>query len=117
MDERTAAFFEDVGASIDVFVADLTSGLTDPASRSDKERARFVTLASAVATTEQRQALQSATRAALVGLADSIMVTLDGGTAYSNHGAPTLLHPDGTPFPEGLHEGLVEYLDATGRLV
>jgi hypothetical protein len=73
-------------------------------------------MAAALQSREQRQAFEVTTRSALVGLAHSIMVTLDGGGAYSDHGARQLLHPNGDAFPAGPHEWLFEHLDATGRL-
>ena len=51
-----------------------------------------------------------------MGLAHSIMVTLDGGSAYADHGSPRLYHPDGSEFVAGLHEWLFAHLRDTGRM-
>lgn len=105
MDERDRAFFEDIGAAIDVFVEEAEKALRDPAEvEEDDTRAAYTTLAAALTTPDQRDAFATAVREALNGVAHSIMVTLDGGSAHADHGAPQLLHPDGTPFPAGLNE-------------
>jgi hypothetical protein len=117
MDERAKAFFEDVAAPIDVFAEEATRALRHPAEvEEDDARAAYTTLSEALTTPEQRDAFAAAVREALNGVAHSIMVTLDGGSAYADDGAPQLLHPDGTPFPEGLHEWLFAHLAETGRL-
>ena len=58
---------------------------------------------------------------ALSGIAQLILVTLDGGTKLSDHGRRVFLtDSDGEVIAEGLHEYLPEHLDdvlrATGRL-
>jgi hypothetical protein len=69
-----------------------------------------------VRTPEQRNAFQAVVRQTLTGLAHSIMVTLDGGSAYSDRlGSPRLLHVDGHPFVAGLHERLFDHLSRPGR--
>src|ERR671914_686229 len=117
MDERDERFFEDIARSIDGWAEAAVHGLRDPASSSLEGKAGLVTLAAAVRTPEQRDAFEAVMRETLTGLAHSIMVTLDGGSAYSDRlGSPRLLHGDGQPFVAGLHEWLFDHLSRTGRL-
>jgi hypothetical protein len=117
MDERDERFFEDIARGIDNWVEAAVHGLHDPVSSSHGGKAAPATLAAAVRTPEQRQAFEAVVRETLTGLAHSIMVTLDGGSAYSDRlGSPRLLHGDGHPFVAGLHECLFDHLIRTGRL-
>jgi hypothetical protein len=77
----------------------------------------FAQVGAALDTQERRDAFEAVVRDALTGLAHSIMVMLDGGTAYSDRwGPPQLRHGDGHEFASGLHEWLFEHLGNTGRL-
>jgi hypothetical protein len=56
-------------------------------------------LGSALDTSERRAAFEAVVQDTLVGFAHSVMVTLDGGGAYSDRlGSPRLFHGDGQPF-------------------
>jgi hypothetical protein len=117
MDERDERFFEDIARGIDSWVEAALGGLQDPASSSYEKKAALASVAATVRTPEQRDAFETVVRETLTGLAHSIMVTLDGGSAYSDrHGSPRLLHGNGQPFVAGLHEWLFDHLSRTGRL-
>lgn len=73
-------------------------------------------LQAALATPEQRHAFESFVNELLRVLTHSILVTIDGGTEYSDaHGTPQLVHGDGQPFGEALHELFMDHLVDTGR--
>jgi hypothetical protein len=117
MDERDRAFFEDIGVSLDLWVEVAVQGLTDPASTNYQARGALTIIADALRAPEQREAFEAVLRETLTGLAHSIMVTLDGGSEYSEGlGSPQLRHGDGQPFVAGLHEWLFDHLSRTGRL-
>jgi hypothetical protein len=118
MDERDEAFYENVGSSIDSWVRVAVEGLSDQTAVSPSARPAFAQVGAALDTPERRDAFEAVVRDTLIGLAHSIMVTLDGGGAYSDRlGSPQLLHGDGQPFASGLHDWLFEHLGRTGRLL
>lgn len=73
-------------------------------------------LHAALATPEQRPAFERFVDELLRVLTHSILVTIDGGTEYSDaHGTLQLLHGDGQPFGEALRELFIDHLLDTGR--
>ena len=79
--------------------------IEDPTSAPEEERGVWQTLSALVELPEQRAAFETAIRCALTGLAHSLMVVLDGGSANSEGlGSPRLSHANGEPFPDGLHD-------------
>jgi hypothetical protein len=117
MDEHDERFYEDIAGSIDSFVEAAVEGVRNPAAEGSSAMLAYATLSPALAAPQQLTAFETVVRDALTGLAHSIMVTLDGGSAYSDRwGPPQLRHGDGHEFASGLHEWLFEHLGNTGRL-
>jgi hypothetical protein len=70
----------------------------------------------ALTSAEQQEAFERVVRELLRILTHSILVTIDGGTAYAeSYGTPRLVHGDGEAFGEALHELFIEHLLHTGR--
>jgi hypothetical protein len=116
MHERDEAFFEDIASALDSWTETTSERLLDPSGRTVETHAAFEVLADALDTPETRGAFEHVVRDTLTGFAHSVMVTLDGGSTYSDAGAPQLFHNDGRPFVSGLHEWFFDHLGRTGRL-
>ncbi len=98
MNERVEAFFEDIGRSIDAWVKVAQAAVRDPTSADGVGREAFECLSRVLRTPEEQRAFELAVRDLLTGMAHSIMVTLDGRSAYSEEDSPQLSHSDGRPF-------------------
>ena len=116
MNEPDRAFFEDLAAKIDRMSADAATAITRPEDTGWEERDALQVLHAALATPEQRHAFESFVNELLRVLTHSILVTIDGGTEYSDaHGTPQLVHANGQPFAEALHELFIDHLLDTER--
>jgi hypothetical protein len=116
MNEPDHAFFEDLADKIDRMTADAATAVERPEDTGWEDEDVLRVLHAALATPEERHAFESFVNELLVALTHSILVTIDGGTAYSDaHGTPQLVHGDGQPFGEGLHELFIGHLLDTGR--
>jgi hypothetical protein len=116
MDERDRVFFEDLAAAIDQITTDAAAAVRQPDEGKWDEVDALRVLRCALASSEQQQAFESVVNELLRVLTHSILVTIDGGTEYAEtYGTPQLVHGDGEPFGEALHELFVEHLFDTGR--
>lgn len=116
MDERDRAFFEDLAAKIDRMTASAVGAVQQPADTDWHEEEALRVVREALTTPEQQRAYETVVNELLRVLTHSILVTIDGGTEYSEaYGTPRLLHGDGHPFGVAMHELFVDHLFDTGR--
>lgn len=116
MDERDRVFLEDLAAKIDQITSDVVAAVRQPDEAKWEEVEALRVLRRALASPEQQQALESVVNELLRVLTHSILVTIDGGTEYAEtYGTPQLVHGDGEPFGEALHELFIDHLFDTGR--
>lgn len=95
---------------------DAATAVARPEDTGWEEEEALRVLHAALATPEQLYAFGSFVNEMLRVITHAILVTIDGGTEYSDaHGTPELVHGDGQPFGEALHELFVDHLLETGR--
>lgn len=97
-----------VGYWTDQALKGLTSGGPDPLTSSCQDEYR--TLAASLGSEQARLAFSAVVRESLIGLAHSVLVTLDGGSALSEQHTMELIDENGDAINDGLHEDLFRFL-------
>ena len=110
------AFFEDLARAMDYWIDTVAETVADPQASSPwmEEREPFERLHAALdgRVDDLRPVLAEGMR----GLLNSVLTTIDGGTASAEVGRVELTDADGRALAEGLHELFVDHLFDTGRL-
>lgn len=114
--ELLTAFFEDLAVAMGYWVETVATTVEDPGSSSpwmeDREPFDKLHMELSGRTDELRQVLEEGMR----GLLNSVLTTIDGGTASAEVGRIGLTNARGQILAEGLHELFVDHLFETGRL-
>jgi len=110
------AFFEDLARAMDYWVDTVANTVADPQGSTPwmEEREPFERLNEALdgRVDDLRPVLAEGMR----GLLNSVLTTIDGGTASAEVGRVELTDADGRVLAEVLHELFVDHLFDTGRL-
>jgi hypothetical protein len=115
-DQILSAVFEDLARAMDYWVDTVARTVESPDESSPwmDDRAPFERLSESLGgrTDDLRPVLAEAMR----GLLNSVLTTLDGGTASAEIDRIQLVDSSGQVLAEGLHELFVNHLFETGRL-
>jgi hypothetical protein len=111
-----AAFFEDLARAMDYWVETVATTVEDPDASSPwmEDREPFERLHAALS--GRADDLRPVLAEGMRGLLNSVLSTIDGGTASAEVGRVGLTDAEGQALAEGLHELFVDYLFDTGRL-
>lgn len=110
------AFFEDLASAMDFWVDTVAKTVEDSDASAPwiEEREPFDRLHAALG--DRAEYLRPVLAEGMRGLLNSVLTTIDGGTASAEVGRIELTDAEGEILAAGLHELFVDHLFDTGRL-
>lgn len=115
-EQLRTAFFEDLARAMDYWVDTVAKTVEDPDASGTwmEERGPFERLHEVLG--DRAEYLRPVLAEGMRGLLNSVLTTIDGGTASAEVGVIELTNAEGEVLGVGLHELFVDHVFHTGRL-